>query len=50
MDGISIYPEVGSIVVGNYGQYLVKNHIADGGNGKLTLHKADYNKPCKMLA
>lgn len=33
MDGISIYPEVGSIVVGNYGQYLVKNHIADGGNG-----------------
>ncbi len=33
MVGISIYPEVGSIVVGKYGQYLVKNHIDGGGNG-----------------
>ena len=35
MAGISIYPETGLIVVGKYGQYLVKNHIDGGGNGEV---------------
>lgn len=35
MAGISICPEVGLIVVGKYGQYLVKNHIDGGGNGEV---------------
>lgn len=35
MAGISIYPETGLIVVGKYGQYLVKNYIDGGGNGEV---------------
>lgn len=35
MAGISIYPETDLIVVGKYGQYLVKNHIDGGGNGEV---------------
>ena len=32
MAGIRIYLEVGLIVAGKYGQYLVKNYIDGGGN------------------
>lgn len=41
MAGISNYSKVDLIVGGKYGQYIVKNHIDDGGKGGN--HKKSYD-------